>query len=59
LVQASQERHKACRSPAFLAFHTIIVCGQRHRLLQMILASPANHQRTITVPLGRGIAHVA
>src|SRR5207237_10788470 len=50
LVQANQERREAFWSPAFLVFHAVIVCGQRHRLLQMIPASPANHQRAITVP---------
>src|SRR5262249_36403992 len=59
LVQASQEWHEACGSPAFAVFHAVIVCGQRHRLLQMIPASPANHQRAITVPLGTGIADEA
>jgi hypothetical protein len=44
LVQTGQERHEACGSPAFAVFHAVIVRGQRHRLLQMIPASPANHQ---------------
>src|SRR5215813_3213217 len=48
LVQASQERHEAFWSPAFAVFHAVIVRGQRHRLLQVIPASPADDQRAIT-----------
>src|SRR5215510_5052238 len=59
LVQASQEWHEACWSPAFPVFHAVIIRGQRHRLLQVIPASPADHQRAITVPLRTGIADEA